>query len=229
MPKALSIYKKEKENPLAEYLYKLFDKGGCFSVATIKTEKSRKGIALFFTLPIFSWALYDFANTIFSSNINTIFFPLYLQAEVGGDPVLDQLASTFISYLNAFASLFLVIFSPLYGVYIDRTGKKKFLLVVFALLSIFSTIFMGVFAFWQTTATLFHLSLSLILVIFLFVIAKFFYNSSLVFYDAMISDLGTKQEIPLISGFGVAIGYVGTLVGLLVYPFAGDNQYALAF
>lgn len=196
---------------------------------TMSKENKRKGMALFFTLPIFSWALYDFANTIFSSNINTIFFPLYLQAKVGGDPVLDQLASTFISYLNALASFFLVIFSPLFGVYMDRTGRKKFLLVVFALLSIFSTIFMGVFEFWQTSTTLFNLSLSFLLVIFLFVTAKFFYNSSLVFYDAMISDLGNKQEIPLISGFGVAIGYVGTLVGLLVYPFAGDEKYALAF
>lgn len=196
---------------------------------TMSKENKRKGMALFLTLPIFSWALYDFANTIFSSNINTIFFPLYLQAKVGGDPVLDQLASTFISYLNALASFFLVIFSPLFGVYMDRTGRKKFLLVVFALLSIFSTIFMGVFEFWQTSTTLFNLSLSFLLVIFLFVTAKFFYNSSLVFYDAMISDLGNKQEIPLISGFGVAIGYVGTLVGLLVYPFAGDEKYALAF
>ncbi len=196
---------------------------------TSNTNKSRKGMALFFTLPIFSWALYDFANTIFSSNINTIFFPLYLQAKVGGDPVLDQLASSFISYLNAIASIFLVIFSPLYGVYMDRSGKKKFLLVVFALFSILATIFMGVFEFWQTSATIFNLSLSFILVIFLFVVAKFFYNSSLVFYDAMISDLGNKQEIPLISGFGVAIGYLGTLVGLSVYPFAGDEQYALAF
>jgi MFS family permease len=45
----------------------------------------------------------------------------------------------------------------------------------------------------------------------------------------MISDLGTQKEIPLISGFGVAVGYVGTLVGLTVYPFIGDSGYHHAF
>lgn len=195
---------------------------------TVETA-SRKNLALFFSLPILSWALYDFANTIFSSNIITIFFPLYLQEIIGGSPYLDQISSTFISYLNAFASFFLVIFSPLFGVHIDRSGQKKPLLVTFSLISIAATILMGLAGFWHTPTTLFQLSLSFLLVLFFFVIAKFFYNSSLVFYDAMVSDLGTPSEVPLISGFGVALGYVGTLMGLVVYPFAGNGKYPLAF
>lgn len=195
----------------------------------MESQQSRKGLALYFSLPIFAWALYDFANTIFSSNIITIFFPLYLQAKVGGNPILDQLASTFISYINAIASLFLVVFSPLYGVYMDRSGRKKPLLILFSLISILATLCMGLFDYWQTDLTLIHLSVPFLLVLLLFMVAKFFYNSSLVFYDAMVSDLGNRNEIPLISGFGVAMGYVGTLMGLMVYPFAGDQQYALAF
>lgn len=35
----------------------------------------KPGWKLYVSLPILSWALYDFANTIFSSNVNTIFFP----------------------------------------------------------------------------------------------------------------------------------------------------------
>ena len=34
----------------------------------------RSQLAIYLSLPILSWAFYDFANTIFSSNINTIFF-----------------------------------------------------------------------------------------------------------------------------------------------------------
>lgn len=184
---------------------------------------------MYLTLPIISWALYDFANTIFSSNINTIFFPFYLQEATGGNEVLNQIASTFISYSNALASFFLVLFSPLFGVMIDRTGKKKKYIVIFTLISVVATVLMGMLASSNLSGKILGLPIYLALVILCFVIAKFFFHSSLVFYDTMISDLGTKKDIPLISGFGVAVGYIGTLVGLSVYLFVGDDSFHEAF
>ncbi|KON89291.1 MFS transporter [Sporosarcina globispora] len=198
-----------------------------------KTELQKQGRLnswrLYMTLPIVSWALYDFANTIFSSNINTIFFPFYLQEVIGENEVLNQIASTFISYSNAIASFFLVLFSPLFGVMIDRTGRKKKYIVTFTVITVMATILMGVFASSQISGKIFGLPVYLVLVILCFITAKFFFHSSLVFYDAMISDLGTKQEIPLISGFGVAVGYIGTLVGLTVYLFVGDDGFHESF
>ncbi|MCU1804696.1 MFS transporter [Cytobacillus firmus] len=198
-----------------------------------KTELKKPGkfnsLRLYMTLPIVSWALYDFANTIFSSNINTIFFPFYLQEVIGENEVLNQIASTFISYSNALASFFLVLFSPLFGVMIDRTGRKKKYIVIFTLITVMATILMGVFASSQISGKIFGLPVYLALVIICFIIAKFFFHSSLVFYDAMISDLGTKQDIPMISGFGVAVGYIGTLVGLTVYLFVGDDGFHESF
>ncbi|CAH0345824.1 MFS transporter [Bacillus sp. CECT 9360] len=191
--------------------------------------KKKGNIALFLSMPVLSWALYDFANTIFSSNINTIFFPFYLQEVVGGNEVLDQIASTFISYANAIASLFLVIFTPLFGVMIDRTGKKKKYIMIFTVIAVLGTLFMGVFGGLKLDGEVFGVPMSLALVIILFIIAKFFYHSSLVFYDAMITDIGKKEDLPLISGFGVAVGYIGTLVGLTIYPFVGENGSHQAF
>ncbi|MFY0759345.1 MFS transporter [Metabacillus dongyingensis] len=192
-------------------------------------KKHQRAWHLYFSLPILSWALYDFANTIFSSNITTIFFPFYLQEVIGENERLDQIASTFISYANAAASFFLVLFSPLFGVMIDRSGRKKRYILPFTLITVACTILMGIFAMTRFSQTIFGLPLALVFVILLFIIAKFFYHSSLIFYDSMISDLGTQKEIPLISGFGVAVGYVGTLVGLTVYPFIGDSGYHHAF
>lgn len=192
-------------------------------------KQSLSAWKLFFSLPILSWALYDFANTIFSSNINTIFFPLFLEHTVGGDAIKNQIASTFISYANAVASFFLVIFSPLFGTTIDRTGKKKIWIIWFTLITVAGTLSMGLFAYYQVPGQWFNLPISLVLVIISFVIAKFFYHSSLVFYDTMISDLAPRSQIPLISGFGVAVGYIGTLLGLGVYPFVGDDGYHIAF
>lgn len=191
--------------------------------------KPRSPLALYFSLPIISWALYDFANTIFSSNIITIFFPFYLQEVIGTNERMDQIASTFLSYANATASFFLVLFSPLFGVMIDRTGKRKKFIIPFTLIAVFSTIFMGVFASLQTSQTLFGLPVSFILVLLLFVVAKFFFHSSLIFYDTMLPDLGTKKELPLISGFGIAVGYMGTLLGLTVYLYVGDSDFHRAF
>lgn len=184
---------------------------------------------LFLSLPILSWALFDFSTTIFSSNIITIFFPFYLQETIGESERLNQIASTFISYANSLASLFLVLFSPLFGVLIDRSGKKKKYIIPFTLLGVFFTVMMGIFAVIPSSGQIFSLPATLVFVIICFVIAQFFYSSSNIFYDSMISDLTVKQNIPLISGFGVAVGYIGTLVGLLVYPFVGDSGFHKAF
>lgn len=192
-------------------------------------QGGRSQLALYMSLPIISWAFYDFANTIFSSNINTVFFPFYMDEVLGTNEVMQQVASTFISYANAVASFFLVIFSPLFGVWIDQTGYKKKFIVWFTSISIFFTFMMGIFASFDTTTSISGVPLSLFLVVVSFVIAKFFFNSSLVFYDSMMGDLGTKEEMPLISGFGVAVGYLGTIFGLLVYLLVSDGDYHKAF
>ncbi|MFY4773531.1 MFS transporter [Metabacillus sp. RGM 3146] len=184
---------------------------------------------LYLSIPILSWALFDFANTIFSSNVITIFFPFYLQETIGQSEKLNQVASTFISYANSVASLFLVLFSPLFGVLIDRTGKKKQYIIPFILITVVFTILMGVFGSLNWISSFMGIPLSLFLVILCFIFGQFFYSSSLVFYDSMISDLTHKRNIPLISGFGVAVGYIGTLAGLGVYPFIGDSGFHRAF
>lgn len=194
-----------------------------------QNESQRGPLALYLTIPILSWAFYDFANTIFSSNINTVFFPFYTDEVIGTTEARQQVASTFVSYANAVASFLLVMFSPLFGVWIDRTGYKKRFIVWFASISIVATFMMGIFGGIQSDSLLWGVPLSYALVVISFVIAKFFFNSSLVFYDSMMSDLGTPQEMPLISGFGVAVGYLGTIVGLLVYLIVSDGDYYKAF
>lgn len=148
---------------------------------------------------------------------------------LGTDEVRQQVASTFISYANAVASFFLVVFSPLFGVWIDQTGYKKRFIAWFASISIFFTFMMGILASIDFGVSSTGIPLSLFFVVVSFVIAKFFFNSSLVFYDSMMGDLGTKEEMPLISGFGVAVGYLGTIFGLLVYLIVNDGDFHRSF
>ncbi|WP_068774232.1 MFS transporter [Paenibacillus sp. FJAT-26967] len=188
-----------------------------------------KGRKLFLSRPVLSWGLNDLANTIFSSNIVTLFFPFYLTQVIGGDARLDQVASTFITYSNALSGLLIVLLSPLYGVWMDRTGRKKGALVPFTLLAIAFTMLMALASSWGSGAYVLGMPAGIASVLLCFVIAKFFFSSSVVFYDAMISDLGGPKEIPLISGFGVALGYFGTLIGLAVYPLASGQHYEQTF
>lgn len=190
--------------------------------------QKKHGWSVFFTLPVLSWALYDFANTIFSSNMTTIFFPFYVQEIAGGDERLDQIASTFLSYANAVSSFFLVLFSPLFGVWIDQSGRKKRFVMAFAFAAIVLTALMGLIA-PRNFGDFGGLPASFTFVVILFVAAKFFYQSSLIFYDAMLPDISTKDTMSVLSGFGVAVGYMGTLVGLTVYPLVSDGEYADAF
>ncbi|WP_031548323.1 MFS transporter [Salinicoccus luteus] len=186
-------------------------------------ETVRRPMELYLTLPILAFALYDFANTIFSANIVTLFFPQYVTETVGTNPRLEQIASTVIAYANAVAAILLIAFAPLYGVTMDRTGRRKRYVILFTLLCITAAVGMGIFG-GMDTGEWFGLPNGFVLAILFFVIAKFAFNSGNVFYDAMLSGLGNKKEIPLISGYGVALGYLGTLFGIFsVLLIIGDR------
>lgn len=175
----------------------------------------KKDIKLLLSLPIFSWALYDFSNTIFSANIVTLFFPQFVTEQFGTDPVTEQVSSTWIAYSASVAALLLIMLSPIYGVYIDRTQKKKKWVIIFTLVVFACTFLMGYIYQADMKQQLWGIPVSFLLIILLFTIAKFMYNSSLVFYDAMMSSLAPKEDHSVLSGFGVALGYMGTLFGVL--------------
>ena len=175
----------------------------------------KKDIKLLLSLPIFSWALYDFSNTIFSANIVTLFFPQFVTEQFGVDPVTEQVSSTWIAYSASVAALLLIVLSPIYGVYIDRTQKKKKWVIIFTLAVFICTFLMGYIYEADIKQQMFGIPVSFLIIIILFTIAKFMYNSSLIFYDAMMSSLAPKEDHSVLSGFGVALGYMGTLFGVL--------------
>ena len=139
------------------------------------TDKSRKPLALFLSLPVLAWALYDFSNTIFSANIVTLFFPQYITEIIGTDARLEQISSTIIAYANAFSAILLIIFSPLFGVLMDRTGKKVKYIIIFTVLTVILSIGMGIFG-GVNSSTIFGIPNGLFVTILFFVFAKFTYG-----------------------------------------------------
>lgn len=174
----------------------------------------------------FSWALYDFSNTIFSMNIATLYFTVWLVSDLGVSNTLDAAAS-------AAASAMVVVAIPFLGALSDVRRRRKPWVVGFTVVSCAACAVMGILG--QTLlplrgeavdrpverAATWHASgAPLFWVLAAFVLANFAYQAAQPFYNAMLPELAPPEEQGRLSGFGTAIGYVGSIVGvILVAPF----------
>ena len=169
-----------------------------------------------------SWALYDFANTIFSMNIATLYFSVWIVSDLGSNDLVYATA-------NAAASLLVVAAIPVLGAISDARRRRKPWVVGFTIASCLACAVIGILG--QATlpfvgASLphpeqLHVSVGALLpVLAVFVIANFAYQAAQPFYNAMMPELVPVEEQGRLSGFGVAVGYVGSIVGVaLVLPF----------
>jgi MFS transporter, UMF1 family len=173
-----------------------------------------------------SWALYDFANTIFSMNVGTLYFTLWLIEDLGAPEMLYATA-------NGIASLLVVVAIPVLGAISDVRRRRKPWVVGFTVASCIACALIGVFG--VTTLPLvgtgviggapraagWHMSsVALVPMLACYVIASFAYQAAQPFYNAMLPELVPVEEQGRMSGLGVAVGYVGSIVGvMLVKPF----------
>src|SRR6266516_6537212 len=83
-----------------------------------------------------SWALYDFANTVFSMNIATLYFAAWLVADLGH-------SNTLYAVVNGIASALVVVSIPVFGAISDETQRRKPWVVAFTLIACLSTVAMA--------------------------------------------------------------------------------------
>lgn len=147
-----------------------------------------------------SWALYDFANTIFSAVVLTAFFPLYFTDLAGSNKALGLLTT---------ASMILAgLFVPFFGALSDQTGKTKVYLMRATLLCV---AFMACLGFTENRYLLMTC----------FIIACFCFHASLVFYNSLLSVSAPPQKQGFLSGLGTGLGYLGVV---LILPLAGQVE-----
>src|SRR6187551_733362 len=84
-----------------------------------------------------SWALYDFANTVFSMNIATLYFAAWLVGDLGH-------SNTLYAPVNVIASALVVVSIPLFGAISDATQRRKPWVVGFTLIACASTVLIAV-------------------------------------------------------------------------------------
>jgi MFS transporter, UMF1 family len=145
-----------------------------------------------------SWALYDFANTIYSFAIVSFAMGPWATRFLGESTgtLAFTLASSLSVLLNA-------IVSPPLGAMSDRTGGRKTYLLVFTVLCVVPTALIGLVGIW--------------LGLLFFAIANFGYQAALIYYDAILPDVARPESRGRLSGIGVALGYLGTIVSGLLY------------
>jgi MFS transporter, UMF1 family len=166
---------------------------------------------------IFSWALFDFANTAFYVIVLTVGYPLYFKEIIAQNSSQGDLL-----WGSAFSiSMFLVaLFSPILGAVADYgAGKKRFL-------GIFTAICV------LATSSLFFVHSGMIFFgMALLIVSNIGFEAGLVFYDAFLPEITTVRSYGRVSGYGFALGYVGSLVSLAaVFPlyaggFGMDNLF----
>ncbi len=150
-----------------------------------------------------SWGLYDFANTIFSFAIVSFAMGPWATRFLGeaNGTFLFTLALSISVAVNALVS-------PVLGAMSDRTGGRKRYLLVFTVLCVAPTLFIGFV----------DIGLGLLF----FAIANFAFQAALIYYDALLPEVARPGMLGRLSGVGVALGYVGTIVSGLLFGLTVD-------
>ena len=163
-----------------------------------------------------SWILYDFANTTYSMNVVSLYFPTWIVL------VLAQ-SDFWVSLVNSISMALVALSMPVLGDWSDRKNKKLLALFVFTMLCILGTLVIGLVG-----TTVSNMSLLVPVVLFLYIVSNYSYQGGLVFYNALLPSVSTPKTMGRVSGYGVAIGYMGSAAGLIIGGlFVDGNVFGL--
>lgn len=156
---------------------------------------------------LFSWALYDWANSAFFAVIQTFVFATYFMQSVAEN---DTLGSTQWGNTIGAAGLFIAICAPFIGAVADQMGKRKPWIGWFTLLAIGATA-----GLWFVEPSQQFVFLALALVFFGTIGSEF----AIIFYNAMLPDLASEERMGRWSGWSWGLGYAGGLACLIIALF----------
>ncbi|MDZ7318393.1 MAG: MFS transporter [candidate division KSB1 bacterium] len=164
-----------------------------------------------------SWIIYDFANTIYSMNVVTMYFSTWIVVDL-------SFGDSYVSFANSISMLLVAITLPILGEISDRFQRRMPLLIAYTLSCILFTALIGICGqFIVNKQTM------VIVAIVAFILANYSYQGGLVFYNALLPVVATERSMGRVSGYGVAIGYLGSIVGLiLVLPFVEGQLFGLS-
>lgn len=151
---------------------------------------------------IWSWALFDFANSPFTTLVVTFIYSKYFAQVIAA----DDISGTVLWSRGVTASALVVAgLSPFLGALADRGGYRKRFLAMATSVCIAGSIALYWFEPGQVLPALAC-----------FVVANIGFELGMVFYNAFLPDVAPADRIGRISGYGWALGYLGGLLALIV-------------
>lgn len=159
-----------------------------------------------------AWAVYDLGATIWSMNVATLFFAVWLVEDLGA-------SSRLMAVGNIGTSLLVILVMPVVGAYADARGRYIPWVRLFTLLAVGATVALGAYGV-RATAT----EHSRLIVIGLFILANSSFQASMGPYNAMLGTLAGPNGRGKLSGLGHSLAYTGSIIGvLLATPFMNGS------
>lgn len=147
---------------------------------------------------IWSWTMYDWANSAFATTILAAVLPVYFSQVAGATLPSATVATTYWSTGLSISLLIIAILSPILGTISDiMRGKKRFL-AIFAGIGIVSTALLVLVSTGDW-----------ILASVLGIVGRIGFNGANTFYDALLPHVAKEEDRDKVSTRGYAMGYLG--------------------
>ena len=148
------------------------------------------------------WIAYDVGNSAFVLLLSTI-IPIYFNylSDSAGLPEADYLS--YWSYATSVSTIIVAFLGPVLGTMADYRGNRKKFFVLSALAGA-----IGLACFAMPNSWMAFLGL--------YIVAKICYSLSLVFYDSMLGDVTTHENMDAVSTIGYAVGYLGSIIPFVI-------------
>ncbi len=146
---------------------------------------------------IYSWAMYDWANSAYATTVMAGFFPLFFKSYFSAEN--DVITSTAnLGIANSLSSMIIVLMAPFLGAIADVGGYKKRFLFLFTYLGILMA---GSLALvqqgdWQLAA-------------FVYILGNIGFMGSNIFNDSLLPGVAKESSLDFVSGLGFSLGYLG--------------------
>jgi len=167
---------------------------------------------------IFSWALYDWANSAFATTVMAGFFPVFF-ASYWAVGTTAQQGTFYLGLANSIGSLLIAVFAPFVGAIADYGTYKKSLLIFFAYLGAILTASLWFIQMgnWQ-------------LAVLFYVIGSLGFSGANSFYDSLLPSVASEKKVDFVSSLGFSLGYIGGgllfLVNVLMFLFPETFGFA---
>ena len=153
---------------------------------------------------VFNFALYDFANSAFTTIIITFIFATYFAKQIAPNFVLGQ---SYWGWTIGITGILVALTGPLIGSFADKKNCTEFFIKLFTIICVILTSLL-----WFSKPSEKYLLYTLIIV----ALANFFYELSLIFYNSILKRISNSNNLGKSSGFSFALGYVGGILILIV-------------